>query len=212
MKIEAEIVVWAADIGSIGRNRFGWCRADQNHQTSVITGENRDVYAFVSGIAADISAGYSVALGFECPLFVPVASEPNQLNNGRKGEGNRPWSAGGGSGALATGLPICVWVFEQIQKSVSTAIKPTFDWDELLAGRANLFIWEAFVTATAKTPTHHGDAEAATRSFWRAYPLISQANSVVADNPYSLVGAALLRAGLTTDLSFLSQPCVVIRS
>lgn len=213
MTTESKIIVWAADVGSIGQGRFGWCRIDQSDQTDVRTGQDKDVHAFVAEIAADLSGGHRVALGFECPLFIPVMSNPNLLNKGRPGEGNRPWSAGAGSGALATGLPICVWVFEQLKQMVSVEIKPTFDWDDLVADRASLFIWEAFVSAKAKAEdgTHHGDARVAAQSFCTS-PNIIEANAVVVENPYSLVGAALLRSGLSTDLSLLSQACVVIKS
>jgi hypothetical protein len=64
----------------------------------------RDISVFAEGIAKDLSAGYAVALGFECPLFVPVAKAPEHLTKGRAGEGNRPWSAGAGVAVLASGL------------------------------------------------------------------------------------------------------------
>lgn len=60
--------------------------------------------------------------------------------------------------------------------------------------------------------SHHGDAEVATLSFRDAFPRLAEASSVTAANPYSLIGAALLRPGLATDPGLLSTPCVVIRS
>ena len=111
MTNSANIVVWAADIGSVAQNNFGWCRADsQLKQTS---GSN--IADAVAGIAQDLSDGKQVALGFECPLFVPITTNPQDLTKSRQGEGSRPWSAGAGSGALATGLTECVWMFEQIK-------------------------------------------------------------------------------------------------
>jgi hypothetical protein len=41
----------------------------------------------VDAIAADLNAGHHVALGFECPLFVPVSEDPNGLTSARPGEG-----------------------------------------------------------------------------------------------------------------------------
>jgi hypothetical protein len=107
-----------------------------------------------------------------------------------------------------------VWIFERIANVPGLCIQPTLDWSEFVAGAANLFIWEAFVSGRFKSATHWEDAKTAVESFWRAYeqPGIIEANAVTAQNPYSLVGAALLRSGLTTDLSVLSKPCIVIKS
>lgn len=171
-----------------------------------------DIVQFVNGIANDISEGKRIALGFECPLFVPITDNPVGLTRARNGEGDRPWSAGAGCVALAVGLTETVWVFEQLRKSNRKEIVPTFSWDNFISGDGNLFIWEAFVTKEARALSNHGDAEVAAKTFWDKYPYITDANSVKADNPFSLVGAALLRAGITTDLNFLLTPVVVIRS
>jgi hypothetical protein len=201
------IVVWAVDVGSVRQNRLGWCR---------IRGEERatghDIRWLVEGVSSDLTRGLSVALGFECPLFVPVPDDPLFLTSARPGEGARSWSAGAGAGALATGLTECVWILEQVRSLSTRSIAPTLDWARFLAGQADLFLWEAFVTGVAKSLSHHGDAEIAAMSFRQAFPHIAEANAVTAANPYSLIGAALLRSGLSTDLSVLSTPCVVIRS
>jgi hypothetical protein len=201
------IAVWAVDVGSVRKNNLGWCR---------IRGEERatgqDIRRLVQGIASDLTDALPVALGFECPLFVPVPEDPVLLTSARPGEGSRSWSANAGAGALATGLTECVWILEQIRRMSISSITPTLDWGRFLAGQANLFLWEAFVTSLAKSLSHHGDAEIAAMSFCGEFPQIAEASSVTAANPYSLIGAALLRAGLTADLSVLSIPCVVIRS
>lgn len=204
-----DFIVWVADIGSIKKKQFGWCSSDSANNTKAI---GADIMDFVHGIAKDLSEGKRISLGFECPLFVPVTNNPVELSSARKGEGNRAWSAGAGSGVLALGLSETVWVFEQIKKLSKTEIVPTFDWSEFSSGYGNLFVWEAFVTGKAKDLTHHGDAQVAANSFWSKYPDISQSNSVQAENPFSLVGAALLRSGLTKDLDFLLTPVVVIKS
>jgi hypothetical protein len=92
------------------------------------------------------------------------------------------------------------------------SIRPTVEWEPFLDARANLFLWEAFVTGLAKGLSHHGDAEIAAMSFSGEVPHIAEANSVTAENPYSLIGAALLRSGLSTDVGLLFSQCVVIRS
>lgn len=97
-------IVWVADVGSIKMNKFGWCRA--TYDRTLIQGT--DITDFADGIANDLSSGNRVALGFECPLFVPIPDNPIRLTKARAGEGNRSWSAGAGSGALSTGLTECV--------------------------------------------------------------------------------------------------------
>lgn len=210
-----DLAVWAVDIGSVKRRNFGWCRLA--HDTAETGG---DIRALVSGIARDLDGGMVVALGFECPLFVPITDDPVLLTSARTGERgpgmtSRAWSAGAGSGALATGLTESVWVLEQIGRLAQHAIVPTFEWRHCTGGSANLFIWEAFVSGTSKGiggAPHLNDAEIAARAFVRALPHVHSANAVTAENPFCLAGAALLRARLSTDLSVLFAPCVVIRA
>lgn len=200
-------VVWAADVGSIKNKRFGWCCAESKE--SFISGTN--IFDFVKGISDDLSAGMKIALGFECPLFVPVTNDPNHLTSARPGEGNRSWSAGAGSGALAIGLTESVWVFENIRRMSQVTIHPTFDWEQFTKDEAtNLFIWEAFVTGKAKSSSDLGDAVIAVRTFWDKYPSIT--SNVTAQNPYSLIGAALLRSGISDNIHFLFEECVVIKA
>ena len=203
----SEVIVWAVDVGSVKRNRFGWCRKSRQRLES-----SHDIGALVSGVVADLEQGRQVALGFECPLFVPITQDPKELTGARVGEGNRAWAAGAGCGALATGLTESVWVLEHIQKATTKRIIPTVDWPRFRDGDANLFLWEAFVTGAAKGETHMNDAEIAAEAFWRNLDDIPGANAVTAEAPFSLIGAALLRAGLTTDPGVLFKPCVVLRA
>jgi hypothetical protein len=204
-----DIVVWVADVGSIKKKKFGWCKSTSPKGPTM---KGTDIVQFVNGIANDISEGKRIALGFECPLFVPITDNPIELSSSRMGEGDRAWSATAGSGALAVGLTETVWVFEQLKKFSRRQIVPSFNWDSFMTGQGNLYIWEAFVTKEAKGLSHCGDAEVAASTFWDKFPDITGANSVKAENPFSLAGAALLRAGITTDLNFLLTPLVVIRS
>lgn len=171
----------------------------------------RNIGELADGIAEDLSDGLRVAVGFECPLFVPVADNPQRLSCAREGEGSRPWSAGAGPAVLAAGLTQCVWVFARVGQKAQIPVRPTFDWRRFDAGEANLLIWEAFVSGASKTGSHADDAQAAASTFCDRYPDGLEPSALRAENPYSLAGAALLRAGLTADLSILSEPCVVIR-
>ncbi len=206
------IVVWAADIGSIKTERFGWYRAEDKRYPGR---GGTDINEFIEGIKDDMTKKKKVAIGFECPLFVPITDKPEDLTKAREGENNRPWSAGAGCGSLATGLTECVWIFERIRES-NVDIKPSFSWKVFLSNESNFFIWESFVTSSSKGETHPIDAKKAVETFLdilEKYPDgIEKGNSVKAQNPYSLVGAGLLRAGLTTNLKLLSEPCIVIKS
>ncbi|MDQ2655340.1 MAG: hypothetical protein M3Z20_20095 [Chloroflexota bacterium] len=202
-----DVVVWAVDVGSVKRNRFGWCRrTGQNMESS------HDIRKLVAGIVMDLDQGKRVALGFECPLFVPITEDPELLTSARVGEGNRAWAAGAGCGALATGLTESVWVLEGIRQAMTKPVVPTVDWQRFRDREANLFLWEAFVTGAAKGIHHMNDAEIAAEKFWLSLDNIPGANAVSAESPFSLIGAALLRSQLTSDLSVLFKPCVVLRA
>lgn len=206
----SDLVIWCADIGSIKKKNFGWCRAELVEKNSFSTGTS--IQEFAIGIAKDLSSGYKVALGFECPLFLPIPEEPLYLTSARKGEGDRPWSAGAGCGALATGLTETTWILSRIKELVKKEIKVTLSWDGFIDENFNLFIWEAFVSKGSKSTTHTGDAEVAVKTFVNEYPNIVQSNAVTAENPYNLVAAALLRTGISKDVNILSQPCIVIKA
>ena len=102
------IVVWAADIGSIKNDKFGWYRAESGQDNTDCGG--RDILKFAEGIVDDLKKGKKVAIGFECPLFIPITDKSENLTKARKGEKNRSWSAVAGCGALTTGLAECVWI------------------------------------------------------------------------------------------------------
>lgn len=208
------MVVWVADVGSIKQKRFGWCRGiDQDDRK-----RGTDIEKFADGIVDDLNNEKKVAIGFECPLFIPITDKSEDLTKRREGENNRPWSAAAGCGSLATGLAECVWIFERIKKS-KVDVKPTFSWKDFRLNESNFFIWEAFVTSLSKEDSnedsHCMDAQKAVNTFldcFKISPNIEEANCVYAQNPYSLVGAGLLRAGLTTNLNLLFEPCIVIKS
>ena len=81
-------------------------------------------------------AGESVSLGFECPLWVPVANEPERLTRARRGEGSRAWSAAAGSGSLTTGLTEVAWILDQIRQGAEHT-KAFLDWSRFQRPRKN---------------------------------------------------------------------------
>jgi hypothetical protein len=85
-------IIWCADVGLIKKKNLGWCRAELGKKDSFSIGTSIEDFAI--GIAKDLSSDYKVALGFECPLFLPITDDLRFLTSARKGEGARAWSAG----------------------------------------------------------------------------------------------------------------------
>lgn len=206
------MTICCADIGSVKRKEFGW---------AAVSGPDRKedsgscIVEFAEFVGRELEAGAKVSLGFECPLWIPVAEEPCELTRARGGEGNRPWSAGAGSGSLATGLAEVSWILDRIRQETERQehhVGAFLDWNLFQRVDGGLFIWEAFVTGEDKTASDEGDAQAAVRRFRCALsdpPLKSAVNPSC--RTCSLIGAALLWAGWSDDIGLLKKPCIVIR-
>jgi hypothetical protein len=205
------LCVYCADVGSIRQGNFGWAREEvpageiERHRGGV------EIAELVEALADDLSAGMPVALGFECPLFVPVPDDPFRLGAARPGEGTRPWSAGAGTGALATGLVQAAWVLAELREQ-RPADTVYLDWAAFEAARTGVFLWEAFVTEKAKATTHVDDATIAVACFTAALPDPRSASHVTAERPLSLVGGAALWAGWSDDVELLRAPCLVMKA
>jgi len=205
------LAVCCADIGSVAKKRFGWARRYEGRKEEGAT-SGTDIRKLVAGVAADLASGLPVALGLECPLFVPIREDPAGLTSARVGEGSRPWSAGAGAGSLATGLTQSVWILRDLRRSAPVGVPAFLDWEDFRKAGVGLFLWEAFVTSDAKGRTHAADAEIAVNCFVARLPDIPAANAIHETLVYSLIGAALLRTGWSTDLGLLETPCVVIKA
>jgi len=116
-----DITVACADVGSVSSGKFGWTIQDGSDPPDEPS-ERSSITEFADAVIERLEIGRSVALGFECPLFIPVREETDQLTSAREGEGNRPWSAGAGSGSLVTGLAETVWVFSRIREHLRTCL------------------------------------------------------------------------------------------
>jgi len=199
------LVVVCADVGSVARGNFGWW------SSAGASGEQPSSLA--SHVAALLNVPSPVALGFECPLFVPLVEDETCLTNARPGEGSRPWSAAAGCGALATGLVQVAWVLQAIRAQLVRPGSAFLTWPSFVASGAGLFLWEAFVSGSKKQSSHIADAEVGAQAFIRALPDPLSANAVVCKSPiHSLVGAALLRSGWSSSLAILAEPCLVLRA
>ncbi len=170
------------------------------------------MFTLADTVATHLNANRPVALGIECPLFVPIMDEPVDLTRARPGEGARPWCAGAGAGALATGLAQTVWLLRQIARLLESKVPAYVDWPAFVNANCGLFLWEAFVSSLSKADSHVGDADLAVKAFVRSWPNPEESNAVRCGEVYSLVGAALLRTEWSADPELLSTPCIVIKA
>lgn len=199
---------WAfcADIGSIPNNNFGWASSiDSEWKTGT------DIGVFASSIADAVGRRGKVSIGFECPLFVPVRDEPQRVASARRGEGQRSWSAGAGTGALTTGMVQSLWVMRRVRDILGYAPKPTFDWGEFETTNS-VFLWEAFVSSDAGGVTHIQAAKTALSRFLAVAGKPGNVSDIDESNVMSLIGACAIRAGWSEDIALLWKPCLVVRA
>lgn len=202
-------IIYAVDIGSVKSGNFAWARlANHNNQINSDT----SIENLVKSIIKDIAQEKYICLGIECPLFINLPSNPVLLTSARVGEGSRPWSAGAGCGSLATGLSETLWLFSELKLISSNSIVTTFELDDLIKGSANLFIWEAFVTSKSKGNTHCEDSIIAVKKFAEKLQTGLVETDVSVENPFSLVGASLLRSGITSNIDVLKKQCIVVKA
>jgi hypothetical protein len=198
----ASLHVAVVDIGA--KDNIGWAiDGDERY-------EGKDIETCVTRLTEVLNDG-PLALGFEAPMFVPLHQESLNLTRGRHGEGDRAFTASGGSTALTSALVIVPYILRQLRASLPKATV-TFDWTEIPSVRQQLILFEAFVTHQHPTDTdpHIRDAKLAVAKF---HVGLRDGFKSAIDEPscFNLLAAALLRTGWTKDLDLLSQPCLVIR-
>ena len=201
-----DIVICCADIGSIKERKFGW--ASDPIARNRNAGRIDELSSFVVEM---LGMDRRVALGFECPLWVPIPDEPSKLGSKRSDEGKYPWAAGAGASTLAIGLAEIAWILIEIRRQ-APGVAAFLDWKDFERAHDGLFVWEAFVAGEVKTDSHEGDAQIAVDAFKEALPDPRQRNALVPGRrTLSLIGGALLWSGWLKDLELLSEPCIVIR-
>lgn len=207
--MKENLAVYVTDAGSVSKGNFHWVSSNRPE------GESNDITALVAALCEDIRNAKRVALGFECPLFVPCPGDHTLLGVARPGEtdpafSSRPFNAGAGASVALTGLQAHCWVLREV-RSGFPAVRATTRWAEFLAGTCQLFLWEAFVSGSEKGERHHEDAVLALRAFEMSLDRMATASRIGGESPVSLAGAAILWAGLSSDLTLLHSPCVVLR-
>jgi len=68
-----DLVIFCADVGSVKSGNFGWARSEAK-DASVADNDASRPADLAEAVVRELRAGCPVALGFECPLFVPVPS------------------------------------------------------------------------------------------------------------------------------------------
>lgn len=205
-----DLAVFCADVGSVKSGNFGWARTETG-SPSVAEYDSSSPRDLADAVAQELLSGRPVALGFECPLFVPVPVVDAALGAARNGEGNRAWSAGAGAGVLATGLVQVAWVLRAIRAHCPEDALH-LAWADFCASGQGLLVWEAFVSASAKGTTHVDDATIAVAAFSAALPDPTIASAITAEGPLSLAGAVGLWSGWLNDAIALHQVPLVIRA
>jgi hypothetical protein len=204
--------VYCADIGSVSAGNFGWARDCGPGGVAEVRRGGEEIVDLSLAVATDLRNGLPIALGFECPLWVPIPADHLELGHKRPGEGDRPWSAGAGAAVLVTGLAQVTWILREITKLASGMPRFFLSWQEFRAAGSGIFLWEAFVTKDAKAGSHADDAAAAVSYFVAALPDPTVLDLGAETEVYSLLGAALLRVGWSDDPGLLGRPCLVLRA
>ena len=142
------MLTFGVDIGSIRRpGGFSWAGIDDDG--AVTHAGCDDVHELAEILAEHLRADELVAVAFEAPLSVPVPAKWQDLGQARAGEGRRPWSAGAGTGALATGMVQAAWICRHIAQGVPR-LRATTQPQRLRADQAHLLLAEALVSAEGK--------------------------------------------------------------
>lgn len=215
--MEQKGIIYACDVGTTqcsaktGLPSFAWARV--NPEDGVIQVSSY-IYRLVQQLESDIRQGYSIALGFEAPLFIPVPEDWKDLSKGREGDGNRPWSASSGAYVTTLGIHQSAWILKRLHESSFGKCEFTLDWRRWWPPSGHqpiLFCWEAFVSGGAHSNDHIGDAATAAAFFSCYEQKLQEVREVKAKCTISLIGAAALWSGWVGDLKVLHEPTLVVK-
>ncbi len=212
-----KLITYCADVGSTKSENFGWARVTGTPgQFEARTGTSID--RLIDSMAADLELG-AVSLGIEAPLYIPVPRDANNLSCGRPGEGSRSCFAPAGGYVTTLATHQSAYLLRELNDR-STELDVTVNLEHWQRSPTNLFIWEAFVSQNAhtKSDSHTDDAITAATVFHRQYREAGcQMDDALPINPdseddrISLIGAAIIWAGIHTDLKLLKAPTLCVR-
>jgi hypothetical protein len=203
--------IYTCDIGSIPQGNFGWARCAPEHETTPVGSTN--ISELANYLKRDIENGMNIAIGFECPLFLPVPYLEDDLCKGRQGEGNRAVFAPAGAAVATLGVHQVAWILRtiypvgeyHIEFTTNPSMWPPFD------KRQVLFCWEAFVSGDAHGDDHVRDAATATMFFIDNEMRLEAVNAVTTQQPLSLIHAVAIWAGWLTNVDRLHDSALVIK-
>lgn len=177
----SDVRVVAVDVGSVRTRSFAWAAVDvpepARQVPEVLAGYGTDPATAVESVVEALAGGGCAVLALEAPMSVPVPADWTLLGKRRAGEGNRPWSASAGAGALGTGLVQGAWMLSELGRAVPGLAVTTqvrrwaagTEWPGGAGLGARLLLVEAFVSGAGKPVAtvlgqHAADAEAAARA------------------------------------------------
>ena len=217
-----EGAIYAVDVGS-PKSGLAWARLLDRAEAEPTHGT--DFAALAREISTDIGAARAVALGFEAPCFVPMPLAFGDLCHARDGERDRAWCVNAGAYTTAVNVQLSGWLLREIRQNVGEH-RANLTVDASSWGQSSLdvlppvLLWEAFVSGKSharggvvgELSEHVRDAITAARSFreW-AHQHPRRPSDVTAPAPLSILGAAALWSGWTTDLHVLETPVLVLR-
>lgn len=208
--------IYACDIGSTQQKgsaspNFAWVRVEPETGSKVIG--SSDIRTLATILERDLRRGYSVALGIEAPLFIPVPMSADDLGRGRRGEGSHSFAASVGATVAVLGMHQAAWLLRRLFESCGDMCTFTLNCQEWppTTSRPVIFCWEAFVSGSAHGTTHVQDAATAAMAFLEHEHSLAAIKGVTADRPFSLIGAVALWSGWITDHNILHKSAVVIK-
>ncbi len=155
--------------------------------------------------------GTPVALGFEAPIWTPRRTELARITSRRGGvetQYNRAWSAGAGSGALGAALALMPWALTQLRLATGP-MGATTNLATFVSRKAQVFVWEAFVSGVLKTTgLHHDDARLAVEAFQSRWPDIE--TDVPAEPAVNHAAVAASIAGFRVDPAEFQEAALVV--
>ncbi len=233
---------FCVDVGAIQiqnskkENRFGWYCSDclnlVNDAANGASSAFKDIEELVKRLSNTLERGRKVALGFECPLFIPVREDPRKFTRKREEDEQTAWSAGPAATVLVTGMAEISWTLDNLFKQLKGNVPAVFfSFEDFLRHEAPaIFFWEALVSGKGKEvetscknsnedqeKTHVQDACRGVEAFLRKLddfkkgrktPL--KAGKGKSEKCLNMLGACLLWAGYAVDRKVLGKRPVVI--
>ena len=193
------------DIGSPSKGNLGWWLYGPKWDHGGV-----DPGAMKAAFANCLRDG-PLVLGFEAPMYVPAKRDLLRSLQARPGEGSRPWSGSAGATVAAISLAIVPSLLDFLHAEVPGA-RAWQNWNLIPSKPGEMLVFEAFVSG-GRSSGHEVDAKQAAVE---AYRLLTGPGEVLSclgsEECFSLLGAALIHAGLSDDLAELKRPCLVVRA